>query len=54
MDIKKPGPVKAHNFLKLNPTCKEILSIKRQCVKIGDREEKKYREKDIFMLVLSH
>lgn len=25
MDIKKPGPVKAHSFLKLNPVCKKEL-----------------------------
>lgn len=34
MDIKKPGPVKAHSFLKLNPCCKKISDyIKKQSYK---------------------
>lgn len=30
MDIKKPGPVKAHSFLKLKLVCKKLQSINRQ------------------------
>lgn len=46
MDIKKPGPVKAHNFLKLNPVCGKKIIV------LDEVMEMKARMKEISSLLV--